>query len=82
MTNLSIHLFAYKDAPQLNLKLGSATLSLQSIQEGNDIYFDVDIDSNPISSKPITWRFNGDVLQSQTGKFVFSKKSNCATDAV
>lgn len=56
------------DAPQLDLKLGSATLSLQSIQEGNDIYFDCLIDANPIATKPITWRFNGEVIQSQTGK--------------
>lgn len=35
----NFNFFSLSDAPQLNLKLGSATLSLQSIQEGNDIYF-------------------------------------------
>lgn len=28
---------------------------------------DCDIDANPIASRPIIWRFNGEVIQSQTG---------------
>ena len=28
---------------------------------------DCDIDANPVASRPITWRFNGEIIQSQTG---------------
>lgn len=61
-------MFKILDAPQLNLRLGTGTLSLQSIQEGNDIYFDCDIDANPSVNRPIVWRLNGQILQPQTGK--------------
>ncbi|RWS23969.1 protein turtle B-like protein [Leptotrombidium deliense] len=53
--------------PNLTLKLGVSTISLAAIQEGNDIYFDCHIDSNPLPNKPIIWRFNGNVIQHQTG---------------
>ncbi|CAG2105035.1 unnamed protein product, partial [Medioppia subpectinata] len=49
--------------PQLSLQLGTPTISLQSLQEGNDIYFDCHIDANPRPNAPILWRFNG-IIQS------------------
>ncbi|KAH9420316.1 hypothetical protein DERP_011233 [Dermatophagoides pteronyssinus] len=49
--------------PQMELKLGAPSLSLDSIQEGIDIYFDCHIDSNPLPTTPITWLFNGEPLQ-------------------
>ena len=55
--------------PQLSLQLGTPTISLQSLQEGNDIYFDCHIDANPRPNAPILWRFNGHVLHPQQGKF-------------
>uniref|UniRef100_A0A6P6YES9 Synaptogenesis protein syg-2-like n=1 Tax=Dermatophagoides pteronyssinus TaxID=6956 RepID=A0A6P6YES9_DERPT len=51
------------DPPQMELKLGAPSLSLDSIQEGIDIYFDCHIDSNPLPTTPITWLFNGEPLQ-------------------
>ncbi|RWS13262.1 uncharacterized protein B4U79_07967 [Dinothrombium tinctorium] len=53
--------------PRLSLQLGSPTISLNTIQEGNDIYFDCHIDANPPPNKPILWRFNGNVLHPQQG---------------
>ncbi|XP_053205304.1 uncharacterized protein LOC128389701 isoform X2 [Panonychus citri] len=53
--------------PRLSLRLGSPTISLTTLQEGNDIYFDCEIDSNPHINRPIVWRFNGDILHSQHG---------------
>ncbi|RWS17015.1 protein turtle B-like protein [Dinothrombium tinctorium] len=53
--------------PQLTLKLGSPTISLHSIQEGNDIYFDCHIDANPWPIKPIIWRFNENVIHQKQG---------------
>ncbi|CAG2160223.1 unnamed protein product [Oppiella nova] len=53
--------------PQLSLQLGTPTISLQSLQEGNDIYFDCHIDANPRPNAPILWRFNGNVLHPQQG---------------
>ncbi|XP_054169147.1 hemicentin-1-like [Oppia nitens] len=53
--------------PQLSLQLGTPTISLQSLQEGNDIYFDCHIDANPRPNAPILWRFNGNILHPQQG---------------
>uniref|UniRef100_A0A6P6XMC3 Uncharacterized protein LOC113789320 n=1 Tax=Dermatophagoides pteronyssinus TaxID=6956 RepID=A0A6P6XMC3_DERPT len=53
--------------PQMELKLGAPSLSLDSIQEGIDIYFDCHIDSNPLPTTPITWLFNGEPLQPESG---------------
>ena len=58
-----------KDVPQLELKLGAPSLSLDSVQEGIDIYFDCHIDANPSPTTPITWLFNGKPLQPEPGKF-------------
>lgn len=55
------------DIPNLSLQLGSPTLSLQTIQEGNDIYFDCHITANPRPNKPILWRFRGVPLHPQQG---------------
>ncbi|XP_015791631.1 hemicentin-2-like isoform X2 [Tetranychus urticae] len=53
--------------PRLSLRLGSPTISLTTLQEGNDIYFDCEIDANPHINRPIIWRFNSDILHSQHG---------------
>ena len=53
----------------MELKLGAPSLSLDSIQEGIDIYFDCHIDSNPLPTTPITWLFNGEPLQPEPGMF-------------
>jgi hypothetical protein len=42
-------------------------MSLESIQEGIDIYFDCHIDANPRPTTPIVWIFNGNVLHPQQG---------------
>ena len=52
--------------PVLRLELGSPTISLHSIQEGNDVYFDCHVSSNP-ANKGIVWKFNGSVLQASKG---------------
>lgn len=54
-------------APILNLQLGTSTLSLQTLQEGNDIYFDCLIKANPRSSQALIWRFNDRVLKPSPG---------------
>ena len=56
--------------PELSMQLGTPTISLQSLQEGNDIYFDCHIDANPRPNAPILWRFNGNVLHPQQGNFI------------
>ncbi|KAI2801357.1 hypothetical protein BLOT_010907, partial [Blomia tropicalis] len=53
--------------PQLELKLGAPSLSLDTIQEGIDIYFDCHVDSNPSPTTPITWLFNGETLLPEAG---------------
>nr|XP_046909544.1 uncharacterized protein LOC124491000 isoform X2 [Dermatophagoides farinae] len=53
--------------PQMELKLGAPSLSLDSIQEGIDIYFDCHVDSNPAPTTPITWLFNGETLVPEPG---------------
>ncbi|XP_074593430.1 uncharacterized protein LOC141849125 isoform X2 [Brevipalpus obovatus] len=53
--------------PHVSLRLGSPTISLQTIQEGNDIYFDCVVDANPTLNRPIIWRFNGQILHPQHG---------------
>ena len=55
------------DIPILSLQLGSPTISLQTIQEGNDIYFDCHIISNPRPNRPILWKFRGAPLHPQPG---------------
>lgn len=54
-------------APILNLQLGTSTLSLQTLQEGNDIYFDCLIKANPRSNQALIWRFNDRVLKPSPG---------------
>lgn len=51
-----------QSAPKLSLQLGSPAISLHKIQEGNDIYFDCHIISNPRPNKPIVWKRNGNIL--------------------
>ncbi|KAF7495666.1 Nephrin [Sarcoptes scabiei] len=53
--------------PDLTLQLGSSTILLNSIQEGNDIYFDCILDANPMPTQPIVWRFNDEILESKPG---------------
>ncbi|XP_074603639.1 uncharacterized protein LOC141857110 [Brevipalpus obovatus] len=53
--------------PQVTLELGNPTISLPTIQEGNDIYFDCKIDSNPPPNKPIIWKHNDERLPPQAG---------------
>lgn len=53
--------------PSLNLQLGTSTLSLQSLQEGNDIYFDCQIDANPPAAHALVWRLNGQPLRPTAG---------------
>lgn len=60
--------YSSTDPPQVILELGKPTISMQLIQEGNDIYFDCKVDSNPSPSKPIIWKFNGKRLPPQPGK--------------
>lgn len=62
-----IFFLSQTDPPQVILELGKATMSMQLIQEGNDIYFDCKIDSNPPVNKPIIWKFNGKILPPQQG---------------
>ena len=38
--------FLFPDAPQLNLRLGGA-LKSELIKEGDDVYFECGVDSNP-----------------------------------
>lgn len=42
----------------------SSSLPPPSIQEGNDIYMNCQMDANPRPLKPILWRFNGRPLSS------------------
>ena len=60
----------------MELKLGAPSLSLDSIQEGIDIYFDCHVDSNPAPTTPITWLFNGETLVPEPGKCVFYFESS------
>lgn len=54
--------------PELSLQLGTSTLSLHSIQEGNDIYFDCVIDANPMPTvASLVWRFNEELLEPRQG---------------
>lgn len=53
--------------PSLTIKLGTSTLSLQSLQEGNDIYFDCHIDANPPAAHALIWRLNGHPLRPSPG---------------
>ncbi|KAH9404633.1 hypothetical protein TYRP_000459, partial [Tyrophagus putrescentiae] len=53
--------------PELSLQLGTTTLSLQSIQEGNDIYFDCVVDASPMPVGSIVWRFNEEILEPRQG---------------
>ncbi|CAG2163527.1 unnamed protein product [Oppiella nova] len=55
------------DSPQLHLKLGTPTMSLDNVQEGIDIYFDCHIDANPRPTTPIVWLFNGNALHTRQG---------------
>lgn len=55
------------DRPELSLQLGTTTLSLQSIQEGNDIYFDCVVDASPMPLGSIVWRFNEEILEPRQG---------------
>lgn len=54
--------------PNLALLLGSPTLSLQSIQEGNDVYFDCHIQANPYPNRPVVWRLNNEILMPSKGE--------------
>lgn len=38
--------------------LGSPTLSLQSLQEGNDVYLDCEVRANPAPSRPVAWKLD------------------------
>ena len=58
--------------PKLKLELGSTKISLHSIQEGNDVFFDCHVQSNPAPNKAIIWRFNGNVLHIQKGQWYLS----------
>lgn len=68
INNVHLPLFL-SDIPHATLRLGLPTISLQSIQEGNDIYFDCLVDSNPAMNRAIIWRFNGQILHAQAGWF-------------
>lgn len=60
---------AAADRPELSLQLGTTTLSLQSIQEGNDIYFDCVVDASPMPVGSIVWRFNNEeILEPRQGR--------------
>ncbi|KAH7638534.1 hemicentin-2-like isoform x1 [Dermatophagoides farinae] len=53
--------------PELTLQLGTTTISLNTIQEGNDIYFDCILDANPMPTTPLIWRFNDEILEPRQG---------------
>ncbi|XP_075678112.1 uncharacterized protein LOC113797669 isoform X2 [Dermatophagoides pteronyssinus] len=53
--------------PELILQLGTSTISLDTIQEGNDIYFDCILDANPMPTIPLIWRFNDEILEPRQG---------------
>lgn len=55
--------------PKIRLELGSPKISIHSIQEGNDVFFDCHIQSNPPPNKGVVWRFNGQVLETQKGQY-------------
>ena len=55
--------------------LGSPTLSLQAIQEGNDVYFDCHVQANPYPSRPVTWKLNGLPLSPAKGMSLFAHSS-------
>uniref|UniRef100_T1JRN6 Ig-like domain-containing protein n=1 Tax=Tetranychus urticae TaxID=32264 RepID=T1JRN6_TETUR len=56
--------------PEVKLEFGSPTSSSTTIQEGNDVYFDCKIDSNPKPIKSVQWRFNGNQLSPKQGIIV------------
>ena len=59
--------FPPPDMPHLELRLGSPTLSLHAIQEGNDVYFDCLVDANPWSSRSVAWKLDGAPLAPARG---------------
>jgi hypothetical protein len=58
--------------PHMSLVLGSPTLSLQSLQEGNDVYLDCEIRANPPPSRPVTWKLDARPLLPTKGQAVLS----------
>lgn len=58
------------DIPHLALVLGSPTLSLNSIQEGNDVYFDCHVQANPFPSRPVAWKRDGVPLSPAKGQLI------------
>ncbi|RWS32019.1 hypothetical protein B4U80_11634 [Leptotrombidium deliense] len=62
-------------APQLSLKFGSSSVSPQSVNEGNDVYFDCQIDANPSPKTAIIWRLNGIVLRQRQQGIIQSNQS-------
>ena len=48
--------FLFSDAPQLWLSLGH-NLAEDKIKEGDDVYFDCEVNSNPVTGK-IIWKHN------------------------
>lgn len=57
---------SFSDIPELSLQLGHK-LSLNSLQEGIDIYFECLVDANPMPAGPIIWRLNEDILEPRQG---------------
>lgn len=58
---------ANTDVPEVSLRLGTANIQLESLQEGNDIYFECVVDANPLAPETIVWRFNARPLEPRVG---------------
>lgn len=69
---LGLMSFLHTDIPHLSLVLGSPTLSLHSIQEGNDVYFDCLIQANPYPNRAVAWKLNGSPLFPSKGESMFT----------
>ncbi|OTF72240.1 hypothetical protein BLA29_001668 [Euroglyphus maynei] len=68
--------------PELILQLGTTTISLDTIQEGNDIYFDCILDANPMPTTPLIWRFNDEILEPKQGNFDNNINNNKIVDYI
>ena len=55
--------------PHLTLALGSPTLSLHALQEGNDVYLDCHVHANPLPTRAVAWKLDGVPLAPARGSF-------------
>lgn len=59
-----IYPYTFSDIPHVSLQLGS-TFKKGEIQEGNDVYFECNINANPWVTE-VSWYFKGQELRTNT----------------